>query len=257
MNQRVLNKRTLKCKASIIILSLISLICTVVSCLGYFVYYSWHDSDNIFGYYKLTVSAPSVIGLLLLAIELAPCILLVLYLFHFYKKSKATVIVPTIFGLIAAVRIYDIFENIIYRYNSIVQVIVDLIIIVLFALAGYSALKGFHKKVFLIIATVVGIVIHLFYLISFFQMIEWYLASGMSLYLFIQPSAIIGAITLYLALLVFGLNNRIPAIIAVSPKKVEKMNPEMALQILKDNFELGKITEEEYKTKRAEIIEKL
>ena len=40
-------------------------------------------------------------------------------------------------------------------------------------------------------------------------------------------------------------------------KNAKKMDPEQALIILKDKFELGMITEEEYQTQRAKIISKL
>jgi hypothetical protein len=72
---------------------------------------------------------------------------------------------------------------------------------------------------------------------------------------------IIGTAALYIALLLFGLNNRIPALVSLSPEKerqkTEKMTPEQSLRFLKDKLDLGMITEEEYQTQRAEIISKL
>lgn len=53
--------------------------------------------------------------------------------------------------------------------------------------------------------------------------------------------------------------NKIPAIIYETPEKknTEIRSPEQALKLLKEKFELGMITEEEYQEQRAEIISKL
>ena len=75
----------------------------------------------------------------------------------------------------------------------------------------------------------------------------------MYLCLFTEP---LGKIALYIALLLFGLNNKIPAILSPS-SETEITNPEQALELLKDKLDLNMITKEEYKTKRAEIISKL
>ena len=91
--------------------------------------------------------------------------------------------------------------------------------------------------------------------------IEWYLEEGLYLYLFTWPICVLGTIAFYIALLLFALKNRIPAIISASPEKekknAEKMNPEQALRVLKDKLDFGMITEEEYQAQRAEIISKL
>ena len=72
---------------------------------------------------------------------------------------------------------------------------------------------------------------------------------------------IIGASSLYITLLLFGLKNEIPPVISISPKKektrAKEMSPEEELKVLKYKLEFGIITEEEYKAKGAEIISKL
>ena len=134
-------------------------------------------------------------------------------------------------------------------------------IIVAFGLATFSALKGFNKKVFLIIAMVVGLLVEALSILNIFNAIEWYLEEGLYLYLFTWHIGVLGTIAFYIALLLFALKNRIPAIISASPEKekknAEKMNPEQALRVLKDKLDFGMITEEEYQAQRAEIISKL
>ena len=62
-------------------------------------------------------------------------------------------------------------------------------------------------------------------------------------------------------MLLFGLKNRIPAILYASHQKEkrndEKINPEHALILLKEKFELGMISEEDYQAQRVDIINKL
>ena len=83
----------------------------------------------------------------------------------------------------------------------------------------------------------------------------------MYLYLFTSPMSVIGSSTLYIALLLFALKNKIPSVLALSPEKekarAEKMNPEQTLKLLKDKLDLDMITEEEYQAQRADIISKL
>lgn len=67
-------------------------------------------------------------------------------------------------------------------------------------------------------------------------------------------ASIIASITLYAALLFFGVKNRIPAILSGSP---EKETPEQALRLLKDELDLGNITDEEYAAQRSKIINEL
>ena len=90
---------------------------------------------------------------------------------------------------------------------------------------------------------------------------DYYIEASMYLYIFTYPLSIIGSTLLYISLLLFGVKNKIPSVIALSPEKgrarAEKMNPEQALKLLKDKLELGMITEEEYQAQRANIISKL
>ena len=107
----------------------------------------------------------------------------------------------------------------------------------------------------------VGLLVEFWSIIDLFQSIEWYLEDELYLYLFTWPISILGTIALYVSLLLFGLKNRIPAIISVSPEKekknAEKMTPEQSLRLLKEKLDLGMITEEEYKAQRTEIINNL
>jgi uncharacterized membrane protein len=254
-------QRALRYKTPIIILALLALVFTVLSCITYFVYYHW-EYNNCHGFYELTVSFPGVFDLLSFFIRIAPYVLLVIYLLKFHNEFKATVLVPVIFGLIAFEPLYYFVENLIYGYGIYFRdLIFDIPLIVAFALATINALKGFSKKAFLIIAIVVGLLVEFWSIIDLFQSIERYFEDELYLFLFTWSIGILGTIALYVSLLLFGLKNRIPAIISVSPEKekknAEKMTPEQSLRLLKEKLDLGMITEEEYKAQRTEIINNL
>lgn len=227
-------QRTLSYKVPILLLSIISLVFTVLCYIAYFKY----DFSSVF-------------DLISLILYITPCVLFLLYIIKFYNEFKATVIVPLIFGLIAVSPLFYCIIDMIYKYNIyFISLLFDILIIVTFTLAAISALKGFSKKIFLIIAIVAGLFVECVSFLGFLNII------------FFHPtrfSNLLGTITFYIALLLFGLNNRIPALLSTSPEKEPsgKADPEQALRLLKDKLDFGMITEEEYQAQRAEIISKL
>lgn len=243
--------QSLKCGFAIKALSIISLIFSVFACSEAFFCYSFIDDRWVISAGNPFYS-PGMIVLRLLLI-LAPIILLMLYIFKFHGKLKATVLVPIIFGFntIRFLFVYGYYG----RY-----LLLELVILVCVMLAVISALKGFSKKVFLIISMVICLLGDTLSLISAFVNMNHYIEESMYLYIFMGPLSVIGEIMFHTALLIFGLKNRIPAIISPRKKvktKAGKMNPEQALKLLKKELEQGLITEEEYQAKRAEIISKL
>jgi len=261
MNQTLTQKQTnFKCKTPVIILSLISLLLVIFSCITYFVNYDYNYNHGE-SYYELIVSFPSFFDLLHFIIYLAPFVLFVIYILNFHNNYKATICVPITFGLIA---FYPIFNTVVYAlrdWGTYRDLIFDIPIIITFVLLTISALNGMSKKFFVIIATVCGLLVEAYSIINLFNSIEWYIEAKAYLYLFTWSVGIVGSVLFYVAILLFGLNNRIPSIIAISPgkekKNAEKMSPEKSLRLLKDKLELGMITEEEYQAQRAEIISKL
>ena len=257
MNQTILDTPViLRYKEQILALSIVALIFKALSCISFFVTYtgSWKEG------YELSFQFPAILQLFSLVLGVLPYILLVLYIQKFHNEFRATIIVPIIFASIAALPLLSIINNIIYGY-AFSGIIMNLITPIAFALATISALKGLSNKTFIIIPTVAGLALNLLSLIGTFSNFSYYISFGMFLYVFTVPASIICASALYVALLIFGLKNRIPTILSVSPeeekKNAEKLSPEQALRILKDKLELGMITEEDYQAQRADIISKL
>lgn len=254
--------RKIKCNSPITILGFISLICTVLSCITYFLYYDYNYVKGGNSYYELAFDFPSIISILFLLLDLAPCVLLLLYITKFHGQYKGTVLYPIVCGLIAGYPLLSTIRNVIRGYGFYWQnILISLAIIVPFTLLTINATKGLNKKVYTIVATSIGLVLSLLSVISIINAMVLYIEEEMYLYLFTKPMGIIGTAALYIALLLFGLNNRIPALVSLSPEKerqkTEKMTPEQSLRFLKDKLDLGMITEEEYQAQRAEIISKL
>ena len=248
--------RKIKCNSPITILGFISLICTVFSCITYFLYYDYN--------YELAFYFPSIISILFLLLDLAPCVLLLLYIMKFHGQYKGTVLYPIVCGLIAGYPLLSTIWNVVYVRGYGLDwsdILISLAIIVPFTLLTINATKGLNKKVYTIVATSIGLVLQLIPVIDIFHYMNWYIEQEMYLYLFTNSMSIIGTAALYIALLLFGLNNRIPALVSLSPEKerqkTEKMTPEQSLRFLKDKLDLGMITEEEYQAQRADIISKL
>jgi hypothetical protein len=254
MNQTAFDRqRVLKGKTPITILAVIALVCTVLSSITYFAFYS--NDELVFRF-------PSFLGLISFAMYFAPTVLLILYVVKFFRAFKATIIVPIIFSCIVASPLLSFISALIGGYElDGITLITNIITIITFTLATIGALKGLSNKVFIVIPTALGLALSLLSLISVSSNLTFFARNGFTLYLFTEPMSIIASITFYVALLLLGLKNRIPAILAVSlekeKKNAEKMTPEQSLRLLNDKLELGMITEEEYKAQRTEIINNL
>ena len=245
-------------ESPIIILSFVALVLRIISSISYFVNYNYVS----YGKYEMNIAFPPFASLISLIIALAPIVLFLIYILKFHESFKATIFVPIVFGLIAFSPIYNMIKNLIMGYGfNPASLISTLLIVVPFVLATISALKGLSKKSFTITAFVIALLICAISVIAMFINTGYYLRSERYIYLITSPCDILGTISFYISLFLFAINNRIPAILALSPeqekKNVEKMSPEQILRLLKHKLDLGMITEEEYQAQRAEIISKL
>lgn len=233
-------------KTPIIILSFVALIFSIISSIAYFVTYNYIS----YGEHEMNIAFPSVDSLISLIIELAPIVLFLIYILKFHEKFKATILMPVVFGLIAFAPIFSMIANLIAGYGFYFSnLIANLLIIVPFVLATISALKGLSKESFTIIAFVIYFLVCANSIIAMFSNIGYYLRSELYFYLITYACSVLETILFYLSLFLFAMNNRIPAILTLSP--------EQTLRLLKDKLDFGMITEEEYQAQRADIISKL
>ncbi|MBR3966446.1 MAG: SHOCT domain-containing protein [Clostridia bacterium] len=266
MDQSRLNKqKTLDTKKAIKTLAIIALIFVAIGCIGYFVQYNCVENNEDYSY-VLTVSFPNVLSLISLLFYIAPYVLLVLYM-HMFSHKKATIIVPIIFGSLAISVLFNLIINIIngilsgyfimYISYNMEYLIVSILCAVLFGMAVFSALNGFRMKIFPIVAIVVDGALSIFDWFRSFAWLGLWWDQGRYITIFSDQFEYLGIIVLDIALLLFVLKNRIPAILYVRSKKADKTNPDQALRALKDDLDCGFISSEEYEARRAEIIKNL
>lgn len=262
MNQTVSEKRTLNNEKQIKILALVALICTSINCLDYFINYRFTPYTYS---YELIFGFPNFYSFISLIFEVAPCMLLTLYVFKYRSKVKAPVLVPVLFAVIAVSNIFDSI-NLIYIYSgSIVKSILAiccLLAAIFFILSTLYALQILHNRKFIFVASAAGFLSQFLWLCH--SIIRWrylYFMPVTGIKILFWTMDVVGGCALYCAILIFGLKNDMPKVRFSSAKfggaKAKEMTPEMALTVLKDKLELGIITEEEYKAQRAQIIEKL
>ncbi len=225
--------RNIKCEKPITILSIIALILSILS-----VFINFYISSML---------------------ALVSSLLLTIYFKKYCKQCEATILYPIACGLIAMPGFLN-FMMVEIEYLPPRYIITNIIIIiqaVSFTLLIINAIKGLNIKKYTIIAVSAAIIYKLS--IFMFNILSMrYVQINTLTYLVID---FLCAIFLYLSLLLFGLNNRIPALISKSAQKenedIEKMSPQEELRLLKSYLDSEIITKEEYESKRADIINKL
>lgn len=190
----------------------------------------------------------------------APFILFTLYILFFHEKGKASILFYLAFGVFILQGLFSFFVRGMYTYmmTPVINLLLLFIHISAYILIILSCIKGFSKPLL-----VIGISLLFLFIIN--GAFEWlsYIFSAYFIFstrdiinLILNLFYYIGAPLFFITVLVFGLKN------SLRPKKAEKnacenLNPIDALRNLKENFEQGKISEEEYNTARASILNKL
>lgn len=247
MNQLLDKSKTFNYKTPITILSLFALVGAVLSFVTDFIYLC----------YMNYLGVQLLLTLFNWLVSIVPCILLALYALKFHKENNAKIFMSIIFGAFAFYALLRIVEGFVFYFYSytIIAYIIYIAQFVAFLFATISALKNFSNKISPIIALCVGLVTQAYYLLEFLMNITVYIRYA-PLYLLIIPMEIIVSVALYIALLLFVLNNNTSAD-DNKEKDIRLMTPEQAIRYLNGKVALGEITEEEYQAKRAEIISKL
>ena len=186
----------------------------------------------------------TTVDVICLILCFVPSILLLLYIHKFSRKRKYAFIVPLIFIII-------VIRYILSGFTGLTFLIVSLLPIMAFIVAMLGALDGFNKKVLVFIPLGIVLIYDVLRLIS----------AIMVAMLLLNATTFLAYAALDVALLIFGLNNKIPSIISVSrAKRLEinsMMDSEQALRLLNDKMDLGLISKEEYQKQRMEIVNNL
>jgi len=242
-------KHTLKYRTPITLLAVAALFFMLLDAVSYFAYYYYENVGSGIPC-VLVFDFPTLLGWGSLILKLLPFLLL-LFAIGLFRSRKAHILVALVFASVALGPIYEAVRTIFVRFSvpELVPFLMDMITVALFTLATVCILKGRPDKLFIVLAPAVGLALALASLITFPDLMEHYITRGWYFYLLTAPAGILASILLNLALLLFGLKNRVHTV----PETVD-IDPELILLLLQDKLERGDITEEEYQAMRADII---
>ena len=249
MEKVIKNQKTMKCGLAIKIF-------TVAAFLGALFYYGYFlYCDVIFD-----VSVPWIMkNVFDEMVHFAPYILFILFVFVFNKKRQATILVPITVGLFA---ILELVSDIRYYYdyagyffpidNYIHSALLDASLIMAFI----CSLKGFDKKVLFAVAMSVHLALNSYWFVCKLNDIS-FLNFNFDTFIWLLYNLFL--VFFDIAFLLFGLTNKIPSVISLvrEKTKLKTLNSEQALLLLKDDFDSGVISNEEYQVLRTKIINRI
>ncbi len=250
-----------KLKKPITILSFIAVVCTIIT----FSLNLVNFDTNI----PVEFNFSSIIYLIRTILSMGAALILFLFITKFHKQNNTTILYPIVSSLIALdyfLMFIQLFFAISLNYTVdtltiVLYVIVYLPAIIAFILLTINALQGLTKKVFTIIACSLGLTFNLFGIISFCSNLKLYLQSDSYTGIFANLFLILGAMMLYISLLLFGLKNTLPCIVKPKIKDdktlIESISSEEELLMLQEKFNQGLISTEEYTRQRTDIINKI
>lgn len=245
--------------------------------------------------YLLSFLTSLIIPTLFVIKDILPILLFVVYLAFFFKKSKATVLLPITFGVLALGQFISLINAIINLIRSIfipglnITITIVTVIIYMFPILSYviiivaavllliGSLKGFVNKPLVVIPctlviapnVIIGVIVGFLLTISgIIATIDNIMTNNftMTISSFTILLSGISSVTLslctivfFIAILVFVAKNYVPEIIPMSDAKLAALavkKPKAALEILKMRYETGKLTEEEYTSRVSKIESK-
>ncbi len=263
-----INRKSLKCGPAIQLLSITALICRVLGSVSYFFGINYKV-------YELEFEFPPFPSFMEMLFGLVPYVIFILYIFKYRNKLRANILVPIVFGSMAFSYSYSMLltyiENRNYYqrhdledalFDFLGEHIISLLLLISSVLMLIGSLKGFKNKVFTIISMVSFLYPGIWYIFyTYYNLLDgfnWESISEATVDLS-RNILKIAFLVFWITLFLFALTNRIPPVIsgAKPQNSLGTMSPEQELRILKNKFDCGIITEEEYRAQRAEIIVKL
>lgn len=161
--------------------------------------------------------------------------LLLLYILRYHGKRNAAWLVPTTASVLTACSIYVVIS----RFSDIITGI--FLFLVMVFLVAFSSCRGLmNKKCFLAVPTV-------WVFMNAIVMIRYYYNASLE-------TLVAGNSCALIALFLFGMMNEIPWILR---PEIGHMRAKDALGMLNNQRYFGEITEEEYQSQRAQVIQRL
>ncbi len=162
---------------------------------------------------------PDLVTLLMMLISLAPPVLLCLCLLVFHEQRTGTVLYILLCGVIMVSSLFgavSVVSALIRgdRFLDLNALVFGVALSVLFALLAMNAAKGTNKTVYPILVSSVGVMYAI--LNAWTQIRMGWVVFQLEFYSLAAWSGTIGMVALYVALLLFGLNNALPALTSAS-----------------------------------------
>lgn len=157
----------------------------------------------------------SAVSILLSVLYYAPVFLMAIYVFLLRPKGKAAVIVPIIYGILAANMLLS---------SSLPDGLFSIALI----LVTISAAKDFPNRIFLYIATGLGIISNLYNFVSQIDYFKLFFQAGAYQSLFNMLAHFLSSISLLLALYLLGINWKKPETISNEEDSAPVDEPEEA-----------------------------
>ncbi len=275
---RVETKTNIKYRQLMLTLFIVAFVCAIFGSVRIFFRNSWFEYSQMFIF-----EFPDIIDCIFMVIYLSPFIFAIVYFSFFYKKMKSTVILSLVFVSIAfKCLIYypgiyiiptdfrmQISSYMLEDYSTMFHIrhihgVVNIILIITFLLATYGVLTGLSNKFIIVPALFVGIVNEIGNFCQYYihlNRYERYYSGEQISYNNMALIGTIGFLLFYGALFIFCLINKVPKVIITKEKVNNNItygdDTEEKLSILKSRYDAGLISEEEYKTLKMDIIEKL
>ena len=233
MDQAILNNETnLISKTLITVLSIVALFLKVISDVVYFVINTVMAAGD-YGF-----SLVETRSCFLMILDLAAYVLFLIYVVKLYQKPKAAIIIPIIFASMVVRQLINLISNLISNieysremFTPVLTFVIGMAAPVMFTLALISSLKGLANKTFILIPTIMSCATAPVVYISILVNLSYYVESGMIFALCTSIVSTLAWVILNVAFLVFGLKNRIPAIISAPVEEkivvVEEESTEM------------------------------
>ena len=212
--------------------------------------------------YELSLRLPDFLIILENILTLLPAIVFIICVCKFYDQEKEKLFTAITFAIFVLANVYvDIYYITVEYPFTVKEVIFDIIFIILFALSAFNVFKGHYKKNLIIATIAVAFIGELVYIVQLIGAADVLIESDMIFFLCVSIADTLGFIALYTGLFLLSIEHCGPIFVATASEKENTADKmliyENELKLLKKKFDLDMISEIEYKTKRADIINEL
>ena len=183
-------------------------------------------------------------------IKAIPVILLLIYLFVFYSINNRNVLLPISFIISSLYALVSIISLDYFNFFGIVTFMLSIFIFCGWIISTIGVFSGFSHKLYKTGFNVLSILIATGAVLLMVRCLIAWIKYGYDFYILDLMISSLTTLVICWGRYIFIKNVNL----SKAPKHLTEYSPEQALRILKDKFEVGVISEEEYQKQRQEII---